>query len=419
MNPIRFSTALREHVRETIEGLGHADIVIGIPSYHSGSSLAHVIQTVARGLETHYRDAKALIMISDGGSTDDSREIARRTEISSFNIEKIVAIYRGLPGKGSGLRAVFEAAHFLEANAVAVFDSDLVSITPEWVRNMLDPVLGDYDLVAPYYRRYKLDGTITNTIAYNLTRALYGLRLRQPIGGDFGISRQLVKHYLDQDVWETDVAKFGIDIYMTTSAIVHGFRICQTRLGLKVHGQKDPAADLGPMFRQVMGTTFTLMDAYEGFWRGVQGSKDLPILGEEVFQEPVPFNIDLEGLVEYFRIGFGNFEGIWQHILELEDFNMIKTLVRGKGQDDFQLPIESWVRTVYRYAAAYQVTPRQRMKVLDTMAPLYYARVASLINELKDKNPEEAENHFEANARMFEQMKDYLLAIWKKEAQSG
>ena len=25
MNPIRFSTALREHVRETIEGLGHAD----------------------------------------------------------------------------------------------------------------------------------------------------------------------------------------------------------------------------------------------------------------------------------------------------------------------------------------------------------------------------------------------------------
>ena len=74
MNAIRFSTALRRHVRETIEGLGHADIVVGIPSYHSGSSLAHVIQTVAAGLDTHYRDAKALIMISDGGSTDDSRE---------------------------------------------------------------------------------------------------------------------------------------------------------------------------------------------------------------------------------------------------------------------------------------------------------------------------------------------------------
>jgi len=37
MNPIRFSTALREPVRETIEGLGHADIVIVIHSYHSGS----------------------------------------------------------------------------------------------------------------------------------------------------------------------------------------------------------------------------------------------------------------------------------------------------------------------------------------------------------------------------------------------
>lgn len=131
-------------------------------------------------------------------------------------------------------------ANFLRARAVAVFDSDLVSIKPEWVRNVLDPVFKGYDFVAPYYRRYKLDGTITNTIAYNLTRALYGQRIRQPIGGDFGISQRLVKHYFDQDVWETDVARFGIDVWMTTTAIVGGFKLCQARLGIKVHGEKDP-----------------------------------------------------------------------------------------------------------------------------------------------------------------------------------
>lgn len=109
----RFSTGLREHAREAIESLGQADVVVGIPCYQSAASLAHVIQTVAKGIETYYPDAKSLIMISDGGSTDDSREIARRTEINSFSIEKLVTIYRGLPGKGSGLRAVFEAAKFL------------------------------------------------------------------------------------------------------------------------------------------------------------------------------------------------------------------------------------------------------------------------------------------------------------------
>lgn len=416
MNISRFSTGLREHARETIERLGQADIVVGVPCYQSATSLAHVIRTIAKGIETHYPEAKALIMISDGGSTDDSREIARRTEVNSFNIEKLVTIYRGLPGKGSGLRAVFEGANFLKAKAVAVFDSDLKSINSAWIRNMLQPVLDGYDFVAPYYRRYKLDGTITNTIAYNLTQALYGMRIRQPIGGDFGISLPLVKHYLDQAVWETDVAKFGIDIYMTTTAIVHGFKICQTRLGPKVHAHKDPAADLGPMFRQVVGTIFTLMETYEEFWKDMKSLQEVPILGEEALEEPTPFEIDREGLVEYFRLGFGNFEGIWQRILEEKDFEIYKALVKSEGHDGFSLPIDSWVRTIYRYAAAYQVSPRQRMKIVDTMIPLYYARVASLMNELREKSPEESEAHFDENAKVFKDMKDYLLRIWKKGA---
>lgn len=414
--PVRFSTALREPVREVMESLGQADIVIGIPSYQSGSSLIHVIRSIAKGLEINYHDKKALIIVSDGGSTDDSREIAERVEVNSFNIEKIVIIYRGMPGKGSGLRAVFEAANFLKAKAIAVFDSDLISITPGWIKNVLEPVFNGYDLVTPYYSRYKLDGTITNTIAYNLTRALYGLRVRQPIGGDFGLSGRLVKHYLDQDVWETDVAKFGIDIYMTTIAIVDGFNICQARLGVKVHGQKDPAADLGPMFRQVIGTTFQLMSMHENFWRKVKSSKEVPIVGEVMDQIPAPFEIELNALIDYFRLGFGNFGEIWERILEPADYETIKELVKDKGRESFYLPIDAWVRTVYRYAAAYANTPRQRMKIVDTLIPLYYARVASLVIELGDKNPEESEMHFEANAQVFESMKEYLINIWKKGA---
>jgi len=179
----RFSTALRDHVRKRIEQLGYADIVVGVPCYHSGATIQHVVKTILTGLEKHYRDYKAVVMISDGGSTDDTRDLARAIEANSYNIEKIVTVYRGVPGKGSGLRAVFEVAQFLKAKAVAVFDSDLISITPEWVRNTLEPIFQGYDYAAPDYNRYKFDGTITNTIAYNLTRTLYGYRIRQPIGG--------------------------------------------------------------------------------------------------------------------------------------------------------------------------------------------------------------------------------------------
>jgi hypothetical protein len=413
----RFSTALRPHVTAKIEQLGYADIVIGIPAYGSGDSIVHVIKTVIKGIEQYYPHLKALIMISDGGSTDDTRDLARSVDPKSYNIESIVTIYRGIPGKGSGLRAVFEVAAFLKSRAVAVFDSDLMSITPEWVRNFLEPVFHGYDYVAPFYNRYKFDGTITNTIAYNLTRALYGQRIRQPIGGDFGISPALVKHYLDQDVWATDIAKFGIDIWMTTSAIVGGFRICQAKLGVKIHDHKDPSSDLGPMLRQVVGTIFQLMDQYKDFWMQVRKSVVVPTLGEFAGQKAEPFEIDQSNLVEYFKVGLNNFGGVWQNIIEARDFKIIQGIAQIDKNDQFIMPIDTWIRIVYRYADAFHRTPRQRFKVLDTLTPLYYGRVGSLVNELRDKTQEEAEDHFEQNALAFETMKGYLIELWEtKEA---
>ena len=411
---MRFSTALRPHVRNKIEQLGHTDIVIGVPSYSSASSIENVLKTIFKGIKRFYPDRKAFIVISDGGSTDDTRELSRLVDPKSYNIESIVTIYRGIPGKGSGLRAVLEIASFLKARAVAFFDSDLMSITPEWIRNLLDPVMEGYDFVAPDYNRYKLDGTITNTIAYNLTRALYGQKIRQPMGGDFGVSPGLVKHYLNQDVWETDIAKFGIDIWMTTSAIVGGFRICQARLGAKVHGHKDPTADLGPMFRQVVGTTFQLMEQYQDYWMNVKGSKEVPSIGETVGQEAEPFDIDHGSLIEYFRVGMKNFGGVWQNILAEEDLKVINELARIDKLEEFDMPIETWVRIVYQYAGAFHESSRQRFKVLDTMIPLYYARIASLINKVKDKNAKEAEDHFESQAKTFETLKDYMIEIWKR-----
>lgn len=58
-------------------------------------------------------------------------------------------------------------------------------------------------------------------------------------------------------------------------------------------------------------------------------------------------------------------------------------------------------------------------KVLDTMIPLYYARVASLVNELKDKNQEEAEAHFEEQAKTFERLKAYMVKNWQSQGQGG
>jgi len=412
MRKYRVITALRDDARKAIENLNNADIVIGIPAYYSQNTISHVIKQAALGLEKYYPNCKSLIFVADGGSTDDTREEALNTTIDSFNIKKLVSIYRGIPGKGSAVRAIFEAAEFLQAKSVVLFDSDLRSIIPEWVKNMVEPTLNGYDYVAPFYKRYKFDATITNTIAYNLTRALYGKRIRQPIGGDFAFSNKMVKEYMEEDVWESEIAKFGVDIWLTTTAIVKNAKICEARLGAKIHNAKDPSSDLSSMYREVVGTIFKLGEKYEKFWKKIKESKPVPIVGEDIGEEPEPFEIDIEGLIEYFKIGFSNFGVLWEKILDKSDFKNISSLAKIEKSKDFILENSCWIRIVYSYMAAFHKTPRQEMKLLETMIPLYNARVASLVNELDGKSSEDAEEYYERQAYEFEKMKDYLIKKW-------
>src|SRR2546428_14086603 len=191
------------------------------------------------------------------------------------SLQRISTPYDGLPGKGSAFRTIFAIAKRLNAKACIVVDSDLRSINPDWVELLARPILDrDFDYVAPFYLRHKYDGTITNGIIYPLTRTLFGKRIRQPIGGDFGFSGRLAARYLEKDVWNSDVARFGVDIWMTVTAIAEGFRVSQAYLGAKLHDAKDPGTDLTSMFLQVVGSLFSLLETYESVWRHTNSSEE-------------------------------------------------------------------------------------------------------------------------------------------------
>jgi glucosylglycerate synthase len=218
----------------------------------------------------------------------------------------------------------------LQAKACAVVDSDLRSITPEWIDLLLRPILsGGYDFVAPYYHRHKYDGTITNSIVYPLTRSLYGLRVRQPIGGEFGASARLIARYLERDDWETDVARFGIDIWMTTIAIAEGFRVCQSFLGAKLHDAKDPSSDLSAMLQQVVSSVFMLMREYEKVWQGRMGSTPAELFGfrYDVGLDPVSVNVDR--MIHGFSRGCEDLGEIWSSALQPDTYEAVRRLAHG------------------------------------------------------------------------------------------
>lgn len=408
-----YDTALRHYTSKRIEEIDTADILVGIPCFNNERTIAHVLQRVTHGLDRYYRDMRNVILVADGGSTDDTREAARDYEIKPWQ-EKIVSIYRGPGGKGTALRSVFEAAERLAVKACVVVDADLRSITSDWVLDLLDPVLETgYDFVAPVYLRHKYDGTITNNIVYNMTRALYGKRLRQPIGGDFAFSREVARFYASQDVWETDVARFGIDIWMTTMAVTQGFKVCQSNLGVKIHDAKDPAAHLGPMFRQVVYVLFSLMERLEPDWRNVRGSVSVETFGRTTDLQPEEVAVDLDSLVERFKTGFQQFGPLWKEIFCADCYESIRRAA-DKPAASFELPLSTWVQILYELAATFHAWTRNRFKIIELVTPLYYGRVASFVNQTRDMSSEEAERLVEEQALEFERQKDYLVAVWDK-----
>ncbi len=408
---MKFSTALRSEARSRIESLEHADIIIGIPCYNNKETVGRVVRTVQQGLSKYYRDLRSIVMVSDGGSVDDSREEVEQIKPNPWS-ETLCGIYRGIPGKGCALRSIFEAAKFLKVRSCLLFDADLRSITPEWVKNMAEPILsGKYDYVSPYYRRYKYDGTITNLIVYHLTRSLYGLRVRQPIGGDFALSLPVIEDFLEYDVWETDVGRFGIDIWMTTNVIVKRFRICESRLGVKVHDVRDPTESLGPMFRQVLDTLFELMEDYEPDWRRIKGSESVDILGEVSDLKPKPFEVNHAALVENFNIGYEHFGPLWESVLEPENFQKLRELTKLKA-DEFIMDAELWAKILYNFSAVFHKWRKNRFKLVTSVTPLYNGRVASFVNTTRDMDDLETEKVIQKDAQIFEEMKDYLIKIW-------
>ena len=418
-----------EAVREA-RALGRADIVIGIPSYNNARTIAHVVRAAHAGLAKYFPQYTSAIINSDGGSTDGTREAVLSTRVEESHVlllshplmpvSRISMPYHGIPGKGSAFRLIFGLAEKLGAQACAVVDADLRSITPEWIDLLLRPLLhADFDFVAPYYHRHKYDGTITNSIVYPLTRALYGLRVRQPIGGDFGVSGRLLSRYLERGDWETDVARYGIDIWMTTIAICEGYRVCQSFLGAKLHDAKDPGADLSAMLHQVIGSVFHLMQQYEHVWREREGSSNVDLFGFrfDVGLDPIP--VDVDRMLHKFRQGCVELREIWSTALRPETFAAVRALGGESRTSAFHLEDELWAKVIYEFACAYRRRALERGHLMRSLTPLYLARVASFVLETSDLLPDQVDAKIEDLCCSYESLKPYLIANWTGSPREG
>jgi|SRR5450756_37736 len=411
--------AVSPEINQQIRDIGSAEVMVAIPAYNNERTISQVMEVAAEGLTTFFADTKSVIFVCEGGSLDETKNVARMTDIG-VSVDKMVGTYRGESGKGNAMRAVFQAALTLGVKGCALIDGDTRSMSPDWVNNLLTPIVREnYDFVAPYYKRYKFDGTITNIIVYPMISALYGKRLRQPIGGEYGLSKSFLNLLAKEDVWDVFVGQFGIDAWMSITAITKGIRICQANLGAKVHAAKDPAFKLGPMYLHVISTLFRSMTKYQDHWMKVNTFEDVKLEGTTLPWEPEPMPISVTRLVDEFNMGMAHFSSLYKEILSEENYSRLAQIARSEvcmpeGYCDFFIPSDLWARIVYDLAVVFNCWKGNTHKLIDLSSPLYFGKVASFTNRTIDLNYDETEKVIEDNRRSFENEKVYLVNRWKE-----
>jgi glucosylglycerate synthase len=401
--------------------VGEVDILVGVPTHDNAKTVGSIVATIQAGILKFFPRQRAAIINADGGSRDGTPELVvsaaiddaqRRSKLYTLRtLHSVSTQYASNPARGTALRTILAAAELLRAKACAVISPESTQITTDWLTTLLQPIYTEeFDLVLPTYSRHRFDGILLTNLLYPMTRALYGLEIREPYALEFAFSGRLGSQFLAQNAWHDETARAGSETQFTLAAIAGGYRICQSFLGTKEHVERS-SADLVPAMRQTVGALFSSMDPNFSLWNGKTGSQSIPTTGAERECVLEPLQVNRKRLREMFSSGVAELESVFQSILSPSTLAELQQIARAE-EVRFCYSEELWVKTVYEFAAAYHKSVISRDHIIQALAPLFRGRVFTFLAENSNGSAANVEGNIEALCLEFERMKPYLLEIW-------
>lgn len=402
--------------------VGEVDLLVGIPTLNHAKTVGQVVRAVQIGFVKYFPRERAVLINLDGGSTDGTPEQIRATSIDDFRpllaaqplrtLHRITTPYPGPPGRAGALRTLLAAADLVRAKACAVVSPDLENITPEWIDALIRPVYkGGFDLITPLYQRHKFDGLLISNLIYPMVRAIYGYRIREPLGPEFGLSGRFARSLLAGEGAVRTPSVYGIDLAITAAAAARGNRIGQSFLGPKVHASRQDEPTLPEALRQSVGALFEQMERDAAVWLPRNGSAPLPVFGFEYAMRLEPIRINKRRMLETFRAGVRELSTLFEAILSE---GTRESIHQRAGMDDkaFRYPDDLWVKTVYEFAAAFHHGALHRSHLIQALTPLYLGRACSFVLENTDAGSEEVGKRIEALCLEYERQKAELIERW-------
>jgi hypothetical protein len=419
---VAVESLLPDELLQQVIAVGHVDVLVGVPTLNNAETIGGVVRAVHQGFARYFARDRTVLVNSDGGSEDGTRDIVRHLSLDDAGtltvshglrtVHRISTPYHGVPGKGGAIRQILAVADLLQARTIVVLDPEVTSITPEWIPALVSPVRsGAYDFVAPIYARHPADGPLISQLVRPLVRAAYGFRVAEPLAAEFACSARFAADAFAQDVWDTLLAQYGIDMWVTGFALSAPSRCCQAALGPRASRASSPRPSLPALFGQVVGSLFACLELQAEAWLSRSGSQPLPIVGPPGAAAVEGTALDGEHLLKQFGAHVRDLAPILDAILVPETHDALVETA-GAGLSRRRFADDLWAATVYQFLAAYHQSVMRREHITQALFPLYLGRAGSFLLEHAGASAAAIEADLEALAGQFERSKPYLVERW-------
>lgn len=400
------------YIEENPNSVVTAQVVVGIPSYNEAKRIPFPVKQADMALTRYFQGKSSVIVNCDNNSQDGTKETF--LSLSTKRPKIYLSTPDGVKGKGNNVRNLINKALDLSAEAVIILDADLKSVTPRWIRNLGEPLLEGSDFVAPLYVRHKYEGPLTNNIAYPLTRALYGRRVRQPVGGEYGFSNKMAKIFSEWTGWIEPVSNFGVDMWMSTTAVRHHAGVIQSFMGgPRVHETVNIDYVRDDIFSDVVITLMGMMKQYQDFWKDVKWSRPTAIHGFGLSEVEVPPTVvvDQDNLWNGFISGLDEHRALLGGILKTENLDKLNE-VASLPRNGFEFPTELWAKILYDFACSFKSQVADDDRLVQALKPIFLGKTLSFVVETEPMNTHQVEEYIEDQCIQFEKTKPYLVERW-------
>jgi glucosylglycerate synthase len=406
--------SIPQQTQEKTAQIDSADLVVGLLAGLNQDNIALLCQ----GLRTLPGSPRIVVLQRDPASnaaTQNSQSAEGNSSLSFLPWSVLAPDPTGAAMQSISVacQSLFAVTEKMGARACCLVASEMESVTPQLVCQMLQPLLeSDFDLVLPYYAPCKLHGLLNTSIVYPLTRCLYGKRIHNPLGPDVGVSRRLAQKILGNNRNANAGSSQTHPLAsLTPAAVCDNLQICQVHVGARLYPPTD-WVNMSSLVAQVLGPIFIEMERYAACWQRARGTVSVPARGEPVSPSQETGTLDMNRMVETFQLGVRDLQEIWGLVLPPATLFELRKLSR-LTTEQVHMPDELWARIVYDFALAHRLRTINRDHLLRSMTPLYLAWVVSYARELDTAGATSVEQRIERLSLAYEAGKPYFISRWR------